>query len=256
MNAYKRREDPQHHLSATRIYVLTLLVCFIVVSIFLRFQSQSLSVTVNSPNMTQYEFLHQHYSASLSCSCTRSSINFYAILWHTIPSCDEYLKLNYMDIISLLSLENTKLWTDDDWLLLHIELSNVIQSCTVLALTRVGVFMNIKRKDLITLDVVDRSAFLTIINATFFNSFETLSKDINNLYNHLSAVYRANQFQNQYMTAWSSEFSTSEDNFIIRHRPTRLLNGTYCCAAASSNCVRPLVVSDDSGNLTTFPGID
>lgn len=254
-NVYEGHSDLQYQVSATRIYILFLFSCLLIVSIFLQFQNRRSSITVVDVNITQYEFLHEHYSESLSCSCTRSTISYMNFIRGRIFPCDKYLKLTDMDITLLPSLESIKVWIDIDWLLLHIELRNAIRRCELMKSAMLQALIDLSVDSVITLDVVDRSTFYTIINATFINSFDSCAADLSDIYTYLSDVYRVNQFQNQYMTAWTSDFTSNEENFIVRYRPTQWLNGTYCCGIGLSNCSRPLMPLDDSGNRTTFPGL-
>ena len=76
-----------------------------------------------------------------------------------------------------------------------------MQSCALILGAKILLLMTLYSENMITLDVVDRSSFEAIINATFLNSFETRSTDLNKVYHYVSYVHRANQFQNQYMTA-------------------------------------------------------
>lgn len=254
MNIYQRQDHPEYQILATRIYVFSFVLCLVIASVFLRFQNQQISVTLVEPNMTQYDFLRQHYSESLSCACTRSSIDYITFIRASFTPCDGYIELNSMDVMSLFSLENAKIWTDPDWILLHMALRSFLGSCIAIGTAKLNTLMELYTSSMITLDLVDRSTFNAIINGTFINSFHSRSTDLQNFYTYFSDVYRVNQFQNQYMTTWTSDLTSHDENFIIRYRLAQWLNGTYCCGVGLSNCSRSLVLQDDSGHRTTFPG--
>ncbi|CAF3864060.1 unnamed protein product, partial [Rotaria sordida] len=75
----------------------------------------------------------------------------------------------------------------------------------------------------------------------------------NHAFGWISAMLQANQFQNQYMTSWKTEFSSLEENYILRMRPISLMNSSCFCASGKSNCTKTRVFYDENGESTILP---
>ncbi|CAF1229908.1 unnamed protein product, partial [Rotaria sordida] len=69
----------------------------------------------------------------------------------------------------------------------------------------------------------------------------------------VSDILQANQFQNQYMTSWKTEFSSLEENYILRMHPISSMNGSCFCASGKSNCTKTPVFYDENGESTILP---
>ncbi|CAF3070335.1 unnamed protein product [Rotaria sp. Silwood2] len=74
-------------------------------------------------------------------------------------------------------------------------------------------------------------------------------------YKLISDILQANQFHNRYMTSWKTEFSSFDENYILRNSPVILNNGTCSCPSGQSNCTEILIYYDWMGSPHVFPGI-
>ncbi|CAF5023836.1 unnamed protein product, partial [Rotaria sp. Silwood1] len=68
-------------------------------------------------------------------------------------------------------------------------------------------------------------------------------------------MLQANQFHNRYMTSWKTEFSSFDENYILRNSPVSFNNGTCSCPSGQSNCTKIPIYYDSMGYPYVFPGI-
>ncbi|CAF2856611.1 unnamed protein product [Rotaria sp. Silwood2] len=75
-----------------------------------------------------------------------------------------------------------------------------------------------------------------------------------NVYKWVSDILQANQFHNQYMTSWSTEFSNFDENYILRNNPVLLSNGACLCPSGVSNCTKIPIYYNSTNNSNVLPG--
>ncbi|CAF4380514.1 unnamed protein product [Rotaria sp. Silwood2] len=78
---------------------------------------------------------------------------------------------------------------------------------------------------------------------------------LDHIYDWISDLLQANQFQNQQMTNWKMKFSSLEENYILRTSPVSLMNGTCYCASGMSKCTETPIFYDQNGESTILPGL-
>ena len=106
----KRLADIQHGIDSTRIYIVLLLICMVILTIYSSIILRTVSVTVHHPTLVQYVELRSRYSTTLSCPCQRLSMaysnimsiepHFHQVCSSTFVRDDGWLKywpLNYVD---------------------------------------------------------------------------------------------------------------------------------------------------------------
>ena len=146
------------------------------------------------------------------------------------------------------------MWADLDWSILYDQLFALIFVCEN---AHSFVFYgenSLRLTSLITIETISEQAFDALINLAINRFIRSPMNEFYQIQMSMVDMLQANQFRNQYMTTWRTEFSSSNENDMLRNLLTSFADGTCTCAAAMWNCTRSLVVQDSNGNLFIFTG--
>ncbi|CAF4375952.1 unnamed protein product, partial [Rotaria sp. Silwood2] len=108
-------------------------------------------------------------------------------------------------------------------------------------------------KNLISLEPMTVQTFNTLVEMSITEIHQHNLIIANHVIDWISDMLQANQFQNQYMTSWKTEFSSLEENYILRMQPVSFMNNSCFCGSGKSNCTKTPVFYDDTGESTILP---
>lgn len=252
INVYRSKTNVNLQLLATRIYLMLLILSLVVVSIFTRFQLRTVQITFDSVSETYFELLHTHYSDTLSCPCSRITVAYDNVV--TISSkfhevCQQVV--NGFDF-STLTIENpTLIYTDSS--IIRARFLAVLDRCVYVEGGLEQIQDDICLTDLVTTDAIFQRVLKALIDGTIIRVSQSSLIESSHFYTSMVDMFQANQFQSQFMSTWKTEFSSSNESFVLRTKPVSLNNRTCFCAGGASNCTRPLFVHNSDGDQISFP---
>ncbi|CAF3572702.1 unnamed protein product [Rotaria sp. Silwood1] len=254
INVYRRKSQVEYQHLATRIYIVLLVLSFINVSVFVRFQYRIVLISVDSPNETYFSHLHSHYSDSLSCPCTTITIpliNFASVSFETQEACSQIMS---QPPLTIRLLPEDILWEQYGWNLIQPQMRTLFYRCMFSTLTSQAASATLINAGLTSVEALTSETFYVLFNS-FINGIDknsVISGD--NIYKSISDILQANQFHNQYMTSWRIEFSNADESYILRNTPISLNNGNCYCPSGKSNCTKTVIYYNSISNSNVLPG--
>ena len=231
-----------------------LIICLFIVSLFTHFQYQTIVMTVQWPNEQTFRSLHLHQSGTLSCRCSKVS-NQYSQIVQSLLSLDYTCMTNfYSPTVQFTFIEENKVWSDPDWVLVHAHLNSYAKRCNVVSAALYELTFSIFVDSLVTMNAIPPATFNQILISKFIDPWQSGTEEIEYIYTSIDEIFQANQYLNQYENVWQPEFSGSEEDYILRYRPVQYNNATCVCATGISRCSKPLMIKDFDGNQVIFPG--
>ncbi|CAF2706826.1 unnamed protein product [Rotaria sp. Silwood2] len=163
--------------------------------------------------------------------------------------CDQLLQgtITYSSL-----LENTP-WEEFASIFIATRLMALRFRCQIMD-SILTVSVSTSAKNLISLEPMTVQTFNTLVEMSITEIHQHNLIIANHVIDWISDMLQANQFQNQYMTSWKTEFSSLEENYILRMQPVSFMNNSCFCGSGKSNCTKTPVFYDDTGESTILPG--
>ncbi|CAF4245094.1 unnamed protein product [Rotaria sp. Silwood2] len=255
MNVYQRKPQVEYQNLTTRIYIVLLVLSFVIVSVFVRFQHQTVWISVDSPNETYFSFLHNHYSDSLSCACTNIAIPCFKFSSFSSTLQGDCSQIMLQTYFVTLPLPGNIFWEEYDWKRIQLQMRTLYHRCLIGMQSSFQVLSTFTDTRLISIEAMTSETLDVWLNLsiTWIDKSSVISSD--KAYKFVTDMLQANQFHNRYMTSWKTEFSNLAENYILRNSPVSLNNGTCFCPSGESNCTKIPIYYDSTSNSNVFPGI-
>ncbi|CAF3507764.1 unnamed protein product [Rotaria sp. Silwood1] len=235
-------------LVATRLYLGLLAVSIVILFVLTASSSQTRSITVDSPSISQFDFLSARYPLTLSCLCSQVTIPYNTFLsfapeYHQVCS-SKFISESW--ISSMFSINTTNYSPLDFRTSASSQFETLALLCTMVSefvSSAVQVFTN---QQLISSRTLSRSAFdaqlmslvqqlqtTTVIDITSMDQFVSLSIDNNQLVSALHTNYFI------YSVPGSRLYITYSGVYIPIHYSLPLDPTTFCGCASTYKCIYP-----------------
>ena len=254
LNVYETEPNIENQLLATRIYLVLLMISIIIVSTFVGLTQQAHTVTIQSPNESQFNSLHIQYPHSLSCPCTNIGI-MYSTFVEISPVTHSLCSTSFYSVDAwIFPISTNQTWMDLDLFLLITQFRLLSSICELVSKEIFIVLYNFVMHRFNSLETISRESFEWQSNSTTTLLIDDVVNRFRRLLVLTADTLRSNQYQNLYMSNWQTELSAVATDYILLATPISYNNGTCICAAGMSNCSRPLMFKDLNNNIITFSG--
>ena len=243
---------------ATRVYFALLLIAFITLLVFTSLSNQSQSNTVRLPSESTFQTLHkQHSMHSLSCPCSKSSIqyrNFLSLSAHYHQVCSSnFTSSDWWRLIASRG-NDTFLFLDQPLLSNHFRMLSSF--CTLSQQTVDNAINTLISNDLISVQALTRDAFADQMESTLNLFIEKTPILFAQTLDYITNTFRSNQLEHLFLSNWMLSFTTAAENYVIATHPLSYNNDTCTCATfISVPCWWSLVLISSNGTNITLPGL-
>ncbi|CAF4267959.1 unnamed protein product [Rotaria sp. Silwood2] len=257
MNVYRTKRQVEYQHLATRIYIVLLILSFVIISVFVRFQYRTVFINIDSPNETYFAFLHSQYSDRLSCPCTNITISFASVATFFSETTQEACFQSNPPLIFMAPwMLPAILWEESDWTLIRPQFRILYYRCSFEIMDVTGYLLSMVIRPLVSVEAMTLETFNVSFNSFFTGRDRNSLISPDNAFKFVCDMLQANQFQNRYMTSWKAEYSSLEENYILRSSPVSLNNGMCFCPSGKSNCTKIPIYYDQTGNSSVFPVVE
>lgn len=246
--------EGDHPLTATRIYVVLLIIALIVITIFITFQQQTYSFTVTSPTETEFRSLNEKYSSTLSCPCSQLAVRYETFL-HLSPTLHSICSSIFVTTNWSTALANKgDIWNTPDWFVLSTQYRLLTSMCQLSEEILDRSIYEFLAHQLVNTETLAPDSFQQQVDAASLLFIEHLPKEFRRTLAFIHQTFQSNQFTDRYMSTWQLTHSNINESYVLRWFPIRRNNNTCLCAAGTSTCSRPLIFLDSSNRSVTIPG--
>lgn len=252
------RDKIERQRWTTRLFLLSLAIIFLILTVYMSIEEQQKIVIVYSPNQNDYEIL-LHSKPSMRCLCTRISIEYGTFLnisptFHQICSSG-FNNWNFYQW----------LYTDMDTIELDFRRSAIAyfalleHLCTQMRITVKEAYVHFSQKLYIN-DVLLTPELFHLEAGTLINTLiEGTTDEFALIIETAQRLTIASQFITQYQTGDSNVVTSDLQVFLIQndfHRD-RLFSNESCFCGRNLTCQRPAAFydSDTHALIDTIPGL-
>ena len=232
----------------TRIYLLLLILTLIVILIYTALREDRITVTVNSPTVSDYQQLYMQYPLTLKCPCTRIAIKYNEFISQMKPHYHEICSSPFVssEWINTLQrktpfdfhLENDFRYTARPQFLIILKSCNLSQKVIDLSLS------TFYQTNFVTANVISRSDFDKQTEAVINQFKRTTSDQFMQIFKLVQAINHGNQLATGVESNWRIIFKylSNPEVPIISSTDLSLLTlekmyeTNNCSCATQSNC--------------------
>lgn len=240
----------ENQLWATRIYIVLLIACVITISLKTSFEQQTILISVQYPNEEEFNRLHIQYSTTLTCPCSRTSVEYknfitFSVQYHQL--CHSY----FVSPTWSMALMNAygDMWINPGAVLLGTHSAILFYLCNqtdVIVYLAVNDFLSRK---IINIEAMPQSLFESQLNSYIERFLQETSTNFRQTLAYITDTFRINQFQHKFMSSWLTTLSTEQELFVLNSIPLAYVNDSVECVCAHSlaPCSTPIIFTNSSG---------
>ena len=254
INVYQTKARVEYQILGTRIYLFLLVLSFVIISLSIGFQHRTILLTVESPNMSYFYFLQSNFYGSLSCPCTSGTINYIDIINFSYQLHEFCEQAPISSSGFSLAASTDMVWNESGWNLIQPQLQALLMQCSNVVISFQKNLVNINQTSLVSTQAMNLETFEKSVNTSMSGMVAYNLATLDRVSQSIFDMVQANQFQNQYMTSWKTQFTGVDENYILRSSPVSLNGGDCFCASGKSSCTKTPIFYDFNGTAIILPG--
>ena len=261
LNLYKKASSDIHTASkerfATRLYIGSLAVTFLIITIVAASLVRTVNKTEYSPSQTRFSYLANKYPATIYCPCSTIGIAYHTFVaiharFHQVCT-SQFVQQAWIDIVFAHG-NNASLSPDDFRATVSFFWQAIAGLCNISNATWSNIVAGFSASHNFNPVAVTEQIIQAQVGTTLDNSIYLARATLNRNLLAIRRMMSGNQIVSALATNFYLRYTPNNSN---PNRSPKMSPRTYdnCSCLHSQGCPHPATITDRDGNLVTLQGI-